>query len=52
LRPHKNGAQALYVCPDALVNANYVRINTFALAARLPTIHAFRDFVGAAGLMS
>jgi putative tryptophan/tyrosine transport system substrate-binding protein len=48
----KSGAQALYVCPDALVNANYVRINTFALAARLPTIHAFRDFVGAAGLMS
>jgi len=48
----KSGAQALYVCPDALVNANYVRINTFALAARLPTIHAFRDFVGAGGLMS
>jgi len=44
--------QALYVCPDALVNANYVRINTFALGARLPTIHAFRDFVGAGGLMS
>ena len=48
----KKGAQALYVCPDALVNANYVRINTFALGARLPTIHAFRDFVGAGGLMS
>ena len=48
----KNGAQALYVCPDALVNANYIRINTFALGARLPTIHAFRDFVGAGGLMS
>src|SRR5262245_26041769 len=48
----KSGAQALYVCPDALVNANYVRINTFALAARLPTMHAFRDFVGMGGLMS
>ena len=48
----KKGAQALYVCPDALVNANYVRINTFALGARLPTIHGFRDFVGAGGLMS
>jgi len=48
----KSGAQALYVCADALVNANYIRINTFALAARLPTMHAFRDFVGAAGLMS
>jgi putative ABC transport system substrate-binding protein len=32
----KSGAQALYVCPDALVNANYVRINTLALGARLP----------------
>jgi putative ABC transport system substrate-binding protein len=48
----KKGAQALYVCPDALVFANYVRINTFSLGARLPTIHAFRDFVGAGGLMS
>jgi putative tryptophan/tyrosine transport system substrate-binding protein len=48
----KSATQALYVCPDALVNANYVRINTFALTARLPTIHAFRDFVGAGGLMS
>jgi putative tryptophan/tyrosine transport system substrate-binding protein len=48
----KNGAQALYVCPDALVNANHARINTLALGARLPTIHAFRDFLGAGGLMS
>jgi putative tryptophan/tyrosine transport system substrate-binding protein len=48
----KNGAQALYVCPDALVNANHARINTLALGARLPTIHGFRDFLGAGGLMS
>ena len=48
----KSGAQALYVCADALVNANYIRINTFALAARLPTMHAFRDFVGMGGFMS
>jgi putative ABC transport system substrate-binding protein len=48
----KSGVQALYVCPDALINANYARINTFALGARLPTIHAFRDFIGAGGLMS
>ena len=48
----KNGAQALYICPDALVNANHARINTLALGARLPTIHAFRDFLGAGGLMS
>ena len=29
----KSGAQALYVCPDALVNANHARINTLALRA-------------------
>ena len=48
----KSGVQALYVCPDALVNANHARINTLALGARLPTIHPFRDFLGAGGLMS
>jgi putative tryptophan/tyrosine transport system substrate-binding protein len=47
-----SGVQALYVCPDALVNANHARINTLALGARLPTIHPFRDFLGAGGLMS
>jgi putative ABC transport system substrate-binding protein len=48
----KSGAQALYVCPDALVNANHARINTLALGARLPTIHPFRDYLGPGGLMS
>jgi putative ABC transport system substrate-binding protein len=48
----KSGAQALYVCPDALVNANHARINTLALGARLPTIHPFRDYLGAGGFMS
>jgi len=48
----KNGAEALYVCPDALINANHARINTLALGARLPTIHPFRDYLGAGGLMS
>ena len=48
----KSGAQALYVCPDALVNANHARINTLALGARLPTIHPFRDYLGTGGLMS
>ena len=47
----KSGAKALYVCPGALVNANYTRINTFALGARLPAFHASRDFL-AGGLMS
>jgi putative ABC transport system substrate-binding protein len=44
--------QALYVCPDPLVNANHVQINTLALAARLPTIHPFRDYLGGAGFVS
>jgi putative tryptophan/tyrosine transport system substrate-binding protein len=48
----KSGAQALYVCGDALVNATHARINTLALGARLPTIHPFRDFLGSAGFMS
>jgi putative ABC transport system substrate-binding protein len=48
----KAGAQALYVCPSALVNANFARINTFALGARLPAFHASRDFLGAGGFMS
>ena len=48
----KSGAQALYVCPDALINANHARINTLALGARLPTMHPFRDFLGAGGFMS
>jgi putative ABC transport system substrate-binding protein len=48
----KSGVQALYVCPDPLVNTNHARINTLALGARLPTIHPFRDYLGAAGFMS
>jgi putative ABC transport system substrate-binding protein len=48
----KTGVQALYVVPDPLVNANHARINTLALGARLPTIHPFRDYLGAGGFMS
>lgn len=36
----KGSADALYVCIDPLVNSNGVRINTLALAARLPTMHS------------
>jgi ABC-type uncharacterized transport system substrate-binding protein len=46
------GAQALYVCPEALVNANRVRISIWALGLRLPTMFGFREFVEPAGLMS
>jgi putative ABC transport system substrate-binding protein len=51
-RTLKNGVQALYVCPDPLVNANHARINTLALGARLPTIHPFRDYLGAGGFQA
>jgi putative tryptophan/tyrosine transport system substrate-binding protein len=36
----------------ALVVSNRMRINTFALSARLPTVHFSRDLVEAGGLMS
>jgi ABC-type uncharacterized transport system substrate-binding protein len=48
----KGRADALYVVGDPLVDTYRVRINTFALAARLPTIFHFRNFVEAGGLMA
>jgi putative ABC transport system substrate-binding protein len=48
----KSSVQALYVCPDPLVNANHARINTLALGARIATLHPFRDYLGAGGFMS
>jgi len=48
----KGAAQALYVCPDATINANHARINTLALGARLPTMHGVREYVEAGGLMA
>jgi putative tryptophan/tyrosine transport system substrate-binding protein len=43
---------ARYVAGDAFVNTNRNRINGLALAARLPTMHGFREIVEAGGLMS
>jgi putative ABC transport system substrate-binding protein len=48
----KGRAEAIYVCLDPLVVTNRVRISTLALAARLPTMHGFRELVEAGGLMS
>jgi putative tryptophan/tyrosine transport system substrate-binding protein len=45
-------AEALYVCIDPLTNTHRVRINTLALAERLPTMHAIREGVETGGLMS
>src|SRR5437762_8637728 len=41
----KDHADALYVCTDALLNANRIRINTLALGARLPTMHGYKESV-------
>jgi putative ABC transport system substrate-binding protein len=45
-------ADALYVCFDPLTYTNAIRINTLAMAARLPTMHGLGEFVAAGGLMS
>ena len=45
-------ADALYVCIDPLANTHRIRINTLALATRLPTMHSSREYVEAGGLMS
>ena len=48
----KGRAEALYVFPDGLVNANRIRINISALGARLPTMHAYRDYVDGGPVLS
>jgi putative ABC transport system substrate-binding protein len=48
----KGRADALYVCLDPLLITNRIRINTLALAARLPTMHGLRELVEAGGLIS
>ena len=48
----KGRAEALYVCGDALVTTNRIRINILAMSARLPTMHGLREYVEAGGLMS
>jgi putative ABC transport system substrate-binding protein len=48
----KGRADVLYVATDPLVYTHRIRINTFALVARLPTMHGSREWVEAAGLMS
>jgi putative tryptophan/tyrosine transport system substrate-binding protein len=48
----KGRAQALYVVGESLTSANQVRINSFALAERLPTMNPNRERVEMGGLMS
>jgi putative ABC transport system substrate-binding protein len=48
----KSRADALYACADALISANAARINTLALAARLPTMFYAREYLEGGGFMS
>ncbi len=48
----KGRADALYVVQDPLFLTHRIRINTLAAAALLPTVHGFREYVEAGGLMS
>jgi putative tryptophan/tyrosine transport system substrate-binding protein len=48
----KGRTDALYVVGEPLVNTNRVKINTFALSQRLPTIYILPEYVEAGGLMS
>jgi len=47
-----NRADALYVPSNPLANTNRIQINMLALRERLPTMHGFRIYVEAGGLMS
>jgi ABC-type uncharacterized transport system substrate-binding protein len=48
----KGRTEAVYVVTDALLFTNRTRIHTLALAARLPTMHANREYLEAGGLVS
>jgi putative ABC transport system substrate-binding protein len=44
-------AQALYVVTDPFFATNRIRIHTLAMSARLPTMHGFREYVEAGGMV-
>jgi putative ABC transport system substrate-binding protein len=48
----KGRAEALYVVSTPLIFTNRARIHTLAMAAQLPTIYAYREYVEAGGLIS
>src|SRR5215510_4504849 len=48
----KGRAEAIYVVAEPLTSVNQVRINSFALAARLPTMHGVGEHVETGGTMS
>jgi putative ABC transport system substrate-binding protein len=52
LETFKGQAEALYVCGDALIFSNRLRISTLAIGARLPTIYGSREYVDLGGFAS
>jgi len=48
----KGHTEALYVPANPFANTNRILINELALAAKLPTVHGFRQYVETGGLMS
>jgi putative ABC transport system substrate-binding protein len=48
----KGGVDALYVCATPFINTNRLGINSAALAARLPTMHGFREAVDSGAMVS
>jgi len=45
-------ADALYVCTDPLITHHRININMAAASVKLPTMHAFRDYIETGGLIS
>jgi putative ABC transport system substrate-binding protein len=52
IEPLRGSADALYVCLDPFMISNAARINSLALAARLPVMHGIRQNTLAEGLIS
>jgi len=48
----KGRADGLYICTDPFLTTQRVRINTLAIAQKLPTMNAFREYVQSGGLIS
>jgi putative ABC transport system substrate-binding protein len=48
----KERADALYIHPDPIANAERRQIADFALKHRLPSMHAFREYADAGGLIT
>lgn len=48
----KERPDALYIYPDPIANAERRQIAEFALKHRLPSMHAFREYADAGGLMT